>query len=368
MHLRLDNAICKGVAVGVSDSDPRGPGNGPLHGAAHESTRDTRHDPGPAAAAERVAGKSPAGVIRHAGSQIRVGTASWTDKTLTAKGVFYPPEAATPEGRLKYYASRFPLVEADMGYYAIPDGDVTARWAERTPPDFVFDMKAHALMTGHATEIARLPKSIRDEIPSSVGAGPRAYARDLPRELRDEVWRQFRLAAEVVHDAGKLGAILLQFAPWIRPDKSTPAMLARARTLLGELPIAVEFRHPSWLEPRLRERVWAQLREQGMAYVIPDTPPGTETSMPVVGAVTTPDLAIVRLHGHRSELWGAREASVVEKYRYLYDVDELAGWLALILELAEEAEQVHVVFNNCYANYGTTNALELAGMIGEALG
>jgi uncharacterized protein YecE (DUF72 family) len=315
-----------------------------------------------------VIGATSARVIQHAGSQIRIGTASWTDKTLTAKGVFYPADAATPEARLRYYASRFPLVEADMGFYAIPDRDVTARWVERTPRDFVFDMKAHALMTGHATEIARLPKSIRDEIPSSVAAGPRVYARDLPRELRDEVWRQFRLAAEVVHGAGKLGAILLQFAPWIRPDKSTPAMLARARALLGDLPIAVEFRHPSWLEPRLRERVWAQLGEQGMTYVIPDTPPDTETSMPVVAAVTTPELAIVRLHGHRSELWGARDATVVEKYRYLYDADELADWLALILELAEEAEHVHVVFNNCYANYGTTNALELAGMIEGSVG
>lgn len=97
--------------------------------------------------------------------------------------------------------------------------------------------------------------------------------------------------------------------------------------------------------------------------MIPDTPPGTPTSMPVAAAVTTPGLAMVRMHGHRSDMWGAREASVLEKYRYLYDASELEPWLELILELAEEAERIHVVFNNCYANYGTTNALEFAGMI-----
>jgi len=140
-------------------------------------------------------------------------------------------------------------------------------------------------------------------------------------------------------------------------------MLDRAREQLGDLPVAVEFRHPTWLEPRLRERLWAQLRDHDMTYVVADTPPGTETSLPIVPAITTPDLAIVRLHGRRSEMWGAREATVLEKYRYLYDPGELEDWLSLILELAEEAERVHVVFNNCYANYGTTNALEMGDLL-----
>jgi uncharacterized protein YecE (DUF72 family) len=281
---------------------------------------------------------------------------------MTARGVFYPDTAKTPEDRLRYYASQFSLVEADAGFYAIPDRQTAERWVERTPDNFVFNVKAHALMTGHATEIARLPRSIRDVLPETI-TGPRVYAKDLPLELRDEVWRQFRLAVEPLHEAGKLGVILLQFAPWIRPSKQTPAMLTRARAQLGELPIAVEFRHASWLQPRLRERLWAQLSDHGMTYVVADTPPGTPTSIPIVPAITTPELAIVRLHGRRSELWGARDTPVVEKYRYLYDEEELEEWLTVILELAEQAERVHVVFNNCYANYGTTNALEMADML-----
>ena len=321
------------------------------------------HDPGPILAAERAPHDVPATPLRVHGGDVRVGTAGWTDRTLTAPGVFYPNDAKTPETRLRYYASRFPLVEADMGFYAIPDRQLTERWVERTPNDFVFNVKAHALMTGHATDVARLPRSLRDALPPAVAASPRIYAKDLPIELRNEVWRLFRNALEPLDEAGRLGAVLLQFAPWIRPNKQTPAMLSRAREQLGDLPIAVEFRHPSWLEPRLRERVWAQLREQAMTYVVADTPPGTPTSLPIVPAITTPELAIVRLHGRRSELWGAREATVAEKYRYLYAPQELEEWLSLILELAEEAEQVHVVFNNCYANYGTTNALEMAELI-----
>jgi uncharacterized protein YecE (DUF72 family) len=325
-------------------------------------TEDPTHDPGAATAGARAGSRSVATPLHVADANIRIGTAGWTDRTLIAGGVFYPKEVKTPEDRLRYYASRFSMVEADMGFYAIPDRGLTERWIERTPRDFVFNMKANALMTGHATEIARLPKSIRDAIPSTH-TEPRIYAKDLPIELRDEVWRLFADAAQPLHDAGKLGAILLQFAPWIRPTKHTPAMLTRVRERLGELPVAVEFRHPSWLAPKLRERLWEQLRDHGMTYVIADTPPGTPTSLPIVPAITTPELTIVRLHGRRSALWGAREATVAEKYRYLYDRTELEEWLTLILELAEEAENVHVVFNNCYANYGTTNALEMGGLI-----
>ena len=52
--------------------------------------------------------------------RILVGTASWTDPTMTAAGVFYPSGADTAEERLQYYASRFPVVEVDATYYALP--------------------------------------------------------------------------------------------------------------------------------------------------------------------------------------------------------------------------------------------------------
>jgi uncharacterized protein YecE (DUF72 family) len=326
---------------------------------------DTRHDPGTAGAKARADTHSFARRFSVGSADIRVGTAGWTDRTLTAHGVFYPDDAKTPEDRLRYYASRFALVEADMGFYAIPDRALTQRWVERTPADFVFDVKAHALMTGHATDVARLPLLIRDELPPELG--PRVYAKDLPEAIQDDVWRLFSDAMAPLYESGRLGAVLLQFAPWVLPNRETPAMLTRIRERLGDLPVSTEFRNPAWLAPRLRERLWAQLRDHGMTYVVADTPPGTKTSLPIVPAVTTPDLAVVRLHGRRSELWGAREATVLEKYRYLYDSDELAEWLPTILELAEEAERVHVVFNNCYANYGTTNAAELAALIDDAI-
>ena len=93
-------------------------------------------------------------------STILVGTASWTDKTLIASGRFYPPKCNSPEDRLRYYASQFPLVEVDSSYYAMPAPQVAQLWAERTPPGFKFNIKAFRLFTGHQTSPAAFPKDI----------------------------------------------------------------------------------------------------------------------------------------------------------------------------------------------------------------
>lgn len=322
------------------------------------------HDPGTPAAVDRLAALDSAPTrLRRRGHEILLGTAGWTDRTLTARGVFYPRGVGSPEGRLRYYASRFPLVEVDMSYYAIPDPDMAANWAARTPADFTFNVKAHALMTGHGTDARRLPPIIRNALPADLATRAHLVPAEIPRELRQEVWRHFAAGVEPLRDAGKLGAILLQYPPTLRPSERTPAMFRHARERLGDLPIAVEFRHPSWLAPRVRERVWSLLRELDMTYVVVDEPQGTASSVPTVPAVTTPALSMVRMHGRVAELWGAKGASVLEKYRYLYDEGELTEWIPTILELAENAERVHVVFNNCYANYGVTNALEMGALL-----
>src|SRR5918994_3990206 len=97
------------------------------------------NDPGPDASAARAAdvqdaAAAPLGV--GAGGHIRIGTASWTDPTMTASGVFYPTSATTAEERLQHYASTFPLVEVDATYYALPSAATAKLWVDRTPPDF----------------------------------------------------------------------------------------------------------------------------------------------------------------------------------------------------------------------------------------
>ena len=92
--------------------------------------------------------------------QVQVGTASWTDRTLLESG-WYPPEADTPEKRLRYYARQFGLVEVDATYYALPAEQTAAAWVARTPAGFIFDVKAFSLFTQHPTRVAALPKDLR---------------------------------------------------------------------------------------------------------------------------------------------------------------------------------------------------------------
>src|SRR5882672_4954157 len=128
--------------------------------------RTDPHDPGVEVGRRRAeeAGDAARSAIKVAGGEARFGTASWTDPTMTVPGVFYPKGVTSAEERLRFYASQFPVVEVDATYYALPNKRTAEAWVERTPKDFVFDVKAHALMTGQPTEVARLPKVIREEL------------------------------------------------------------------------------------------------------------------------------------------------------------------------------------------------------------
>ena len=195
-----------------------------------ESAEFAAHDPGPEAARARAEKLSPASdPVPFGAGEIRVGTASWTDPTMTAAGVFYPPEAKSAEDRLRYYATQFPVVEVDASYYAIPARETAELWVQRTPPSFRFDVKAHALMTGQPSEVKRLPKVIREQLPEELAAKPRIYGKDLPPELYDEVWSSFGRAIEPLKEAGRLGAVFLQFPRWVFPSNENRELILDAR-------------------------------------------------------------------------------------------------------------------------------------------
>ena len=326
------------------------------------------HDPGPKGAAARVddietAASEP--VVLDGGARILVGTASWTDQTMTASGVFYPVGADSAEERLQYYASTFPVVEVDATYYALPAERTAQLWVDRTPPDFTFDIKAHALMTGQGTETKRLPKAIREALPEELQAKTRIYAKDLPDELNDEVWSTFRDGLAPLADRGQLGSILLQYPKWVFPSSENRALIADAVERLDGWKVAVEFRNGSWLNEKNAERTTRFLAERNIPFVMVDEPQGFKSSVPPEVLVTSSDLALVRFHGRNAETWEAKGITPAERFRYLYSRDELAEWVPRIREVAQEAKEVHLMFNNCYANYGTTNAREIADLLNE---
>lgn len=291
---------------------------------------------------------------------VRVGTCSWTDPTLLQAG-WYPQGADSAEARLAHYASRFPVVEVDSTYYALPSERNAALWVERTPPGFRFNIKAFSLMTGHGASAAKLPAILRDSLPEDL-AGKRGnlYLKDLPDEAQRWVWRQFDDALTPLAEADKLGAVLLQMPPWFGINRENKAYLQRCRELLPHRRLAVEFRHRSWLEERNAPETLSLLAEHDLTYVCVDEPQGFRSSVPPVTAATTPDLAVVRLHGRNRENWEAKGISAAERFRYLYGADELAEWVPRVEELAGKAAETHVLFNNCYSDFGVRNAADLA--------
>ena len=292
---------------------------------------------------------------------VRIGTCSWTDATLIKAGTFYPPTAKTPESRLAYYASQFNIVEVDSSYYALPSRRNATLWVERTPEDFVFDVKSFRLFTQHPTQPQSIPADIRGALPAQVAAKPRLYYRDLPTELMDHMWSRFVDALLPLDSAGKLGVVLFQFPPWFHPGMQQMNHILECKQRVTSYKVAVEFRNNAWLAERNRDSTLSFLREHDLAFVCVDEPQGFKSSVPPVTAVTS-DTAIVRFHGRKGETWEKKNVSAVERFDYYYDTNELAPWAASIKECAVQAGDVHVLFNTNNGDQGVVNARLMATM------
>ncbi len=286
--------------------------------------------------------------------EIRVGTASWTDKTLLASG-WYPPEVDTPEARLKYYAERFPVVEVDSTYYTPPNERNSALWVARTPKDFRFNVKAFSLLTKHPTRPSALYKDLRPDTTKNV------YVDDLPRESVDQVWERFLAALDPLHQAGKLGAVLFQFPHWFAISKANKAYILECKERAAPYPLCVEFRSATWFRDDENTKETLEfLASYAVPFVCVDMPQGYRSSIPPVLAATAPDLAVVRFHGHSGK-WESKD--IYERFGYLYDEAQLRPWVPKLQELAQQVQEAHVLMNNCYRNYAQVNAQQLAGLL-----
>jgi uncharacterized protein YecE (DUF72 family) len=261
--------------------------------------------------------------------EILVGTCSWTDRALVGSG-WYPRGSRDAAGRLRHYATRFPVVEADSTYYALPSARTSQLWAERTPEGFVFDVKAFSLLTGHPTRAAVMP----DGLPADPSDA----------KVLDAVWARFSEGIEPLRAAGRLGAVLFQFPPWFRPGARSGRFLRECAERTAGRPVTVEFRHPGWWSPEWADATRALLARLGLAAVAVDMTQTLPSSVPPVTPVTSPALSVVRFHG-RSAAWGT--GSKEDRFRHAYTDAELADWVPRLRHLATRADQVHALFNNC---------------------
>lgn len=296
--------------------------------------------------------------------RVEVGVSSWTDESLLASG-WYPKGAHTAEERLRWYATQFPIVENDSTYYAIPARRQGELWAERTPEGFTMNVKAFASLTGHYTDPRRLPADLRDALPRAVRDKPRVYPKDLGDATMQELARRFREAIEPLRAAGRLGVVLFQYPVWFPCSPENRRRVVETRDLLPDVRVAIELRNETWMNERHRERTTALLRDAGLTYTCVDEPQGFPSSVPPI-AVATSDVALVRFHGRSAARWNRGAKSARERFRYLYPETELAEWVPKIRRLADDADVVQVVMNNCFSNYAVTNARQMTELLERA--
>ena len=272
---------------------------------------------------------------------VRIGTCSWADKSLVEH--WYPKEIKSAEARLRYYVEHFDAVEVDSTYYRLPEEPMVARWVERTPDGFVMHVKAFGLMTRHPVKLEQLPPDLRDGMP----VDDRGRVDRPRREQRAVVFQRFRDALEPLRATGKLGGILLQFPSYVVVKPASFDYLEWAAGQLEGEHLLVEFRHSSWLDEENRAETLRFLERLGATHVITDSPriEGAKNLVQTVPALTSP-IGYLRLHGRNAATWNKRGGSAAERFDYLYSDDELRELAPTLRELAGEAEQLYVMFNN----------------------
>jgi uncharacterized protein YecE (DUF72 family) len=237
--------------------------------------------------------------------RILIGCSGW--QYASWRGTFYPKRLAT-ERWLPYYAARFTTVEVNNSFYRLPERRTFVRWADATPREFTFAVKA----SRYLTHLKRL------------------------RDPREPVTRLLQRASGLGRRAGP---ILYQLPGSFRydPDRLHGLLVALARRRRAGFLHAVEFRDPSWYRPE----TFAMLDRRGVALCLHDKQEGAYLSEPVGPFV------YVRFHGTS----GAYQGS--------YPARHLRRWAARIAGWAAAGRDVYAYFNNDPGGAAPQNARTL---------
>ena len=244
----------------------------------------------------------------------------------------------------------------------MPAPNTAQLWAERTPNAFVMNLKAFRIFTGHQTSPTVLHKDLRE----ALGPTPKAnvYYRELPTEIRDELWRRFIEALAPLRASGKLGLVHFQFAPWLVHNAAGHAQVQHCVERMAGHTLSIEFRHQSWFAPEHAAGTLAFERELGVVHTVVDGPQGFSNSVPPIWEATHAGFALLRLHGRNAETWNVKGAtSASDRFNYDYGEAELGEMAARISRLAQRVAATHVVFNNNMEDQGQRNAASLMRLL-----
>src|SRR5687768_5315370 len=291
------------------------------------------------------------------GERILVGTSSWADPGFVED---WYPRGLPARDRLAWYAERFEAVEVNSSFYAVPEERTVRRWVEQTPPGFVFDYKLHRLLSRHSAPLDSLPPSLRESA-RTTSRGRVVLRPELERAMVEETLA----AVAPLEEAGKFGAFLLQLTPAFSPKDHKLDELDSLLEALAPRTVAVELRHRGWVKDERAQATFEFLSERNDAFVGVDAPLGDHmTIMPPVDAVTNRKLAYLRAHGRNTDGY-LTGRSVAERFGWEYTDEELEEIAGRARNLAEQADFVHVQFNNNRSANAPTSAREFRQKLGQ---
>jgi len=260
---------------------------------------------------------------------ISVGPAGWSYADW--RGRVYPEGAGTKFDTLALVAKYFDTAEINSSFYYPPTPATARSWLRRIEhnPNFTFTAKLYKVFTHR------------------IGTATK----------EDE--KAFREGVDPLMEAGKLGAVLIQF-PWsFKNDREERAYLNQLSERFQDYPLVVELRHESWNHPRILQT----LEDLGVGLCDIDQPLFANSIKP--SAEVTSPIGYIRLHGRNYQNWFREEANVVERYDYLYSRDELEPWVERIKQIADKAKQTYVITNNHARGQSLVNAFEVLALLEE---
>ena len=268
---------------------------------------------------------------------IYIGVTGWRDHHS-----LYQPHLKSKD-KLGEYGSHFPTVEVDASFYAVQPIRNTSKWVNETPEMFHFVVKAYQGMTGHQRS-------------------------NSPFDSKAEMFQAFKDSLVPFQEAGKLAMVLFQFPPWFDCRIENVTYLRYCKQMMGDIPIALEFRHQSWFGDAYRASTLEFMQQEGWIHTIVDEPQAGEGSVPIVPVATHPEKTLIRMHGRNVYGWVRPKNADTNwrevRYLYKYNQPELLEWKERVLELAKSSENIYVMFNNNSGGDAAINAKQFQAMLG----
>jgi len=259
---------------------------------------------------------------------VRIGPAGWSYSDWV--GIVYPVRKPRGFHEAEFLSEFFDTIEINTSFYHPLRPDYCRKWIDLVSPNLRFQFTA------------KLWQKFTHEF-----------------DATDEDERAARSGLDVLHSAGKLGALLLQFPFSFHRTSDNVGYLEGLLRRFEDYPMVVEVRHSSWND----KAFYAMLHERGVGFCNIDQPVIGHSLKP--SQRSTARVNYVRLHGRRYDSWFSDDPQMPpsERYNYLYSEKELKPWAARIRHLSSEGHSTFVIANNHFEGKGIVNALQLIQLL-----